>query len=77
VMGSIYSADPGVDGNYLISISSYHAMIIHTLFYPTFDLTCSVRDVMDTRNCVDPQPLVVSYHPTQFLPSSNQDRSLS
>jgi len=39
VMGSIYSADPGVDTHHLISISSYHTMNIHTLSFPTFALT--------------------------------------
>jgi len=47
VMGSIYSADPGVDRHHLISISSYHTMKIHTLSVPTFGLTHSVCDVMD------------------------------
>jgi len=41
VMGSIYSADPGVDRYHLISISSYHTMKIQTLSVPTFDLTRS------------------------------------
>ena len=77
VMGSIYSADPGVDRNYLILISSYDTMIIHTLSYTTFGLTCSVRDVMDPRICVDPQLLEVSYHLTRLVPSSNQNCSFS
>jgi len=44
VTGSIYSADPGLDRHHLISISSHHIMIIHTLSFPTFGLTRSVRD---------------------------------
>jgi len=67
VTGSIYSADPGVDRHHLISISSYHTMKIHTLSFPTFGLTRSVRD---PRNCVDPHGRVVSYLLT-FLRSSS------
>jgi len=47
--GSIYSADPAVDRHHLISISSYHTMNIHTLFFPTFGLTCSVQDFVDSQ----------------------------
>jgi len=61
VTGSIYSADPGVDRHHLNSISSYHTMKIHTLSFPTFGLTRSVRDFVDPRNCVDPHGWVVSY----------------
>jgi len=61
VTGSIYSADPRVDRHHLISISSYHTMIIYTLSFPTFSLTRSVRDVVDPHNCVHPQRRVVSY----------------
>jgi len=61
VTGSIYSADPGVDRHHLISISSYHKMKIHTLSFPTFGLTRSVRDFVDPRNCVDPHGRVASY----------------
>ena len=53
VMGSIYSADPGVDRQHLISISSSHTMKIHTLSFPTFSLTRSFRNV-------DPQRRVAS-----------------
>jgi len=67
VTGSIYSADPGVDRHHLISISSYHTMKIHTLSFPTFGLTRSVRD---PRNCVEPHARVVSYLLT-FLRSSS------
>jgi len=70
VTGSIYSADPGVDRYNLISISSYHTMKIHTLSFPTFGLTRSVRDFVDPRNCVDPHGRVVSYLLT-FLCSSS------
>jgi len=71
VTGSIYSADPGVDRHHLISILSSHIMKIHTLSFPTFGLTLSVSDV------VDPQRQVVSCLLTQFLCSSNQNRSFS
>jgi len=71
VMGSIYSADHGIDRHHLISISSYHTMKIHTLSFPTFGLNRSVRDF------VDPQRQVVSYLRTRFLCSLNQNRSLS
>jgi len=55
VTGSIYSADPVVDRHHLISITSYHTMKIHTLSFPAFGLTRSVRDF------VDPHGRVVSY----------------
>jgi len=50
VTGSIYLADPRVDRHHLISISSYHTMKIHTLSFPTFGLTRSVRDIVDPSN---------------------------
>jgi len=75
--GSIYLADRGVHRHHLISISSFHTMKIHTLSFPTFSLTCSVRDFVDPRTCVDTQRRVVSYHLTRFLRSSNQNRSVS
>jgi len=52
VTGSIYSADRGVDRHHLISISTNQTMKIHTLSFPTFGLTRSVRDSVDPRNCV-------------------------
>jgi len=61
VMGSIYSADPGVDRHHPISISSYHTMKIHTLSYPTFGLTRCFRDFVAACNCVAPQHHVISY----------------
>jgi len=64
VTGSIYPADPGVDRHHLISISSYHTMKIPTLSFPTFGLTRSVRDFVDS------QRRVVSYPLTRFLPSA-------
>ena len=73
VTGSIYSADPRVDTHHTISISSYHAMKIHTLSCPTFGLTRSVRDVVDSCNWVDPQHRVVSYPLTWFVCSSKQN----
>jgi len=71
VTGSIYSADPGVDRHHLISISSYHSMKSHTLSFPTFGLTRSVRDFVYPRNCVDPHSWVVSSLLTSFLRSSS------
>jgi len=70
-MGSIYSADPGVYRHHPISISSYHTMEIHTLSFPTFGLTRTVRDF------VDPWRQVVSHLLTRFLPSSHWNRSFS
>ena len=65
VTGSIYSADPGVDRHHLISISSYHTMKIHTLSFPTFGLTCSVRNIVDPRNCLGSSTpgSIISSHP--------------
>jgi len=60
VTGSLYSADHGVHRHHLISISSYHTMKIHTLSFPTFTLTRSVRDFVDPCNCVNHQSRVVS-----------------
>jgi len=71
VRGSLYSGDPGVDRHHLISIFSYYIMKIHTVSFPTFGLTCSVRDFVDPHNCVDPQGRVVSYLLTFFLRSSS------
>jgi len=73
--GSAFSADPRVDIHHLISISSYHPMKIHTLSFTTCGLTRSVRDCVDPPNCMDPQCRVVSYLLTQYLCSSNQNRS--
>ena len=77
VMGSIYSAAPGVDRHHLISISLYYTIKIHTLSFPTFGLTRSVQDFLDPCNCMDPQHRVVSYLLTQFLRSSNQNCTFS
>jgi hypothetical protein len=65
VTGSIYSADPRVDRHHLISISSYHTMKIHTLSFPTFGLTRSVRDIMDPCNCMGSSMpgSIISSHP--------------
>jgi len=76
VTGSIYSTDPRVDRQHLISISSYHTMKIHTLSFPTFGLTRSFCDV-DPCKCVDPQRWVVSCLLTRFLHSLNQNGSFS
>jgi len=69
VTGSIYSADPGVDRHHLISISSYHTMTIHTLSFPTFGLTRSVRDIVDPRNCVGSSTpgSIISSHPIRMF----------
>ena len=77
VTGSIYLADPRVDRHHLISISSYHTTKIHTLCFPTFGLTCSVRDFMDPPKCLDPQCRVVSNLLTRFLCCLSQNRSFS
>jgi len=42
-------------------------MKIHTLSFPTFVLTRSVRDFVYPRKCVDPHGRVVSYLLTLFL----------
>ena len=79
--GSIYSGDPWVDrlsSQHLISshlISSYNEL--HTLLFPAFVLTRSVRDPVDPRNCVNPHGRVVSHLLTLFLRASSQNRSLS
>jgi len=65
----VYSADPVVDRHHLISISSYHSVKLHTPSFPTFGLTCSVRDVVDPCNCMDSQRWVVSCLLTWFLRS--------
>ena len=70
VTGSVYLADPGVDRHHLISIFSYHTLKIHTLSFPTFGLTGSVRDFVDPRNCVDPHGRVVLYLTTILRSSS-------
>jgi len=69
VTGSIYWADPGVDKHHLISISSYHTITIHTLAFPTFGLTRSVRDIVDPHNCVRSSTpgSIISSHPTPTL----------
>jgi hypothetical protein len=53
VTQSIYSGDPRVDRQHLIFISTCHTTIIYTLLFPTFALTCSFRDFVDARYCVD------------------------
>jgi len=73
VTGSIYLADPGVDRHHLISISSYHTMKIHTLSFPTFGLTHSVREYVDSRNCVDSHGRVVSYLLTSLRSPSSME----
>jgi len=68
-------ASPRVDRHYFISISSYHTMKLHSLSFPTYGLTRSVRDFVEPRKCVDPQHRVISYLLTQFLSSSNRNHS--
>jgi len=69
VTGSIYLADPGVDRHHLISISSNHTMKIHTLSFPTFGLTRSVRNIVNPRNCVGSSTpgSIISSHPIPTL----------
>jgi len=69
VTGSIYSADPGVDRHHPISISSNHTEKIHTLSFPTFGLTRSVRDIVDPCNCVGSLTVgsIISCHPIPTL----------
>jgi hypothetical protein len=74
VMGSIYSADPGIDRHHLISISFHHTWKLHTLSCTTLGLTRTVG-VLDPCNCVEHQRGVVSYRATRFLCSSNQNCS--
>jgi len=89
VKGSIYLADPGVDRHHPISISSNHKKTIHTLSFPTFGLTHSVRKIVDPRNCVGSSTpgSIISSHPIPTLlepeplfepePVLNQKRSFS
>jgi hypothetical protein len=74
VMGSIYSADPGVDRHHLISISSYHTMKIHTLSFTPFGPTHSVQNV-HLRNCLDRQRQAISNLFTRLRRTSNQNLS--
>ena len=67
VTGSIYSADPGADRHHLISIASYHTTKVHTLSFPTFGLSRSVRD---PRKCLDFHCRVASYLLTFFRSTS-------
>jgi len=69
VMGSIHSADPGEDRHHPISISSNHTKKIHTLSFPTFGFTRSVRDIADPRNCVGSSTTgsIISSHPIPTL----------
>jgi hypothetical protein len=74
VTRSMYSGDPGVARRHFIFLSFCHTIKIHTLFFPSLCLTCSFRDFVDLRNCVDQHGRVESYLPT-FLCSSNLNRS--
>ena len=64
-----------MDSHYLIFISSYYTINIHTLSLPTFGLTRAVEDLVDPRNCVDSQGWVVLYLPTLSLRSWRQNWS--
>jgi hypothetical protein len=68
---SIYSGDSRVDRQYLSFISSCHPTKIHTLSFPTFGLTRSLRDFVDSCDCVEPHGQVVSYLLTFFQCSSS------
>ena len=70
VIGSIYLLDPGLDRHHPISISFYHIMKIQAPSFPTFVLTRSVRDLVDT------QCYVVLYLLTQFVRNLNQNHSI-
>jgi hypothetical protein len=70
-MWSIYSGDPGVDIQHLILVSSCHIKKIEIPSIPTFALSRFFRDLVDSRNCVDPHGRVVSYLLTSFLCSSS------
>jgi len=52
-------------------------MTIHSLSFPTFGLTCSVWDVVNSGNCVNYQHPVVSYLLTWLLCTSNQNLCFS
>ena len=69
VTWSIYLAHPGVDRHHLISISSYHTMKIHTLCFPTFGLTRSVRDIVGPHNGMGSSTpdSIISSHPIPTL----------
>jgi len=64
VTASLYLPHSAVDRHHLISISSYHTMKIYTLFFPTFGITCSVRNIIDPRNCMGSsmQSSIISSH---------------
>jgi len=76
-MGSIYSADPEVHQHHLNYISSYDTMKIYPLCCPTFGLTHSLSDFMDSHASVDPQCRLLSYLLIQFLRTSYGIRSFS
>jgi len=61
VLGSVYSDDRRVRRDPVISILSYHRMKIRTLSFQTVSLARSIRDYLGSRNCVNPQPRVLSF----------------
>lgn len=65
MMGSIYLEHSAVD-THLISIPSYHTMLMHTVPFPTVGHTPSVRDFVDPCNGVDHSRCVASYHLPPF-----------
>ena len=60
------------DRRFAVSSRSVGPYEIHTLSFPSFDLTHSFYDFVDLRNCVDPRGRVVSYLLTLILHSSSQ-----
>lgn len=69
--------DPRVASRHLVFITSNYATKICTLCFPTFCITLSFRDILDSCNCVDPYGQIVSYLLTLFLRSWNQTHCIS
>jgi len=71
--GRIYSGDSGVDSHHIIL--SYTEL--HTLSFPTLDLTPSFLNFVDPCHCVDPHGQVVSYDVSLFISSLRLNCCLS
>jgi len=69
--GSTYSGDPVVDRHHFIFISSHPTKKMHTLWFPTFGITRSFRDIVDSHG------RAVSYLLTFFLRTSSYNHSFS
>jgi len=63
------------DRRFIVSSRSVGLYEIHTLSFPSFDLTRTFYDFLDLRNCVYPCGRVVSYLLTLMLRSSSQVHS--